>query len=50
MAIDIFPDFSENKNTYSLNVEHWSRLLHSITDVKGMSVEEQTWKKFEINS
>lgn len=43
MAIHLFPNFLENKNTYSLNVEYWSRLLHSITDVKGMSVEEHTF-------
>ncbi len=43
MAIHLFPDFLENKNVYSLNVEHWSRLLHSITDAKGMLVKEHTF-------
>lgn len=42
MAIHLYPDFLENKNVYSLNVEHWSRLLHSVTDARGMSVEENT--------
>ena len=40
MAIHLYPDFLKNKNVYSLNVEHWSRLLHSVTDVKSMSVQE----------
>jgi hypothetical protein len=38
MAIHLFPDFLENKKTYSLNVEHWSQLLNSVVDVKSMSV------------
>jgi hypothetical protein len=42
MAIPLYPDFLENKNVYSLNVEHWSRLLHSVTDARRMSVEENT--------
>ena len=43
MAIHLFPDFLEDKNVYSLNVEHWSQLLHSVTDAKGMLVKEHTF-------
>jgi hypothetical protein len=42
MAMPLYPNFLVNKNVYSLNVEHWSRLLNSVTDARGMSVEENT--------
>jgi hypothetical protein len=45
MAIHLYPDFLKNITVYSLNVEHWSRLLHSVTDVKSMSVQENTFTK-----